>query len=288
MDNKNEEFKGKNYKSNLEHIKNKFILKLIFSKIKRNKYLEIIKPSKKVQNKLDINIKDYKDYTEIFSTIDIEMIPSENKFGKFINISKQEEKKYYHIYFNDNKEEIQRYSLNEKDNVKYIRIIIDYQVTSFYKLFNECSSIESINFKKFYRKNITDMSYMFNKCNSLKNINFSKFNTDNTFNMSNMFYGCSSLEELDLSNFNTNNVSDMSKMFCKCSSLKKINLSNFITNKVIDMSFMFLACSSLEDLNISNFNMNNVTDMTWMFNGCKSELKKKIAIQNNDIEDEAF
>ena len=288
MDNKNEEFKGKNYKTIFDHIKNKFILKLIFGKIKRNKYLEIIKPSKKVQNKLNINIKDYKDYTEIFSTIDIEMIPSENKFGKFINISKQEEKKYYHIYFNDNKEEIQRYSLNEKDNVKYIRIIIDYQVTSFYKLFNECWSIKSINFKKFYRKNITDMSYMFNKCNSLKNINFSKFNTDNTFNMSNMFYGCSSLEELDLSNFNTNNVSDMSKMFCKCSSLKKINLSNFITNKVIDVSFMFLACSSLEDLNISNFNMNNVADMTWMFNGCKSELKKKIAIQNNDIEDEAF
>ena len=204
MNNKNEEFKGKNYKSNFDHIKNKLILKLIFSKIKRNKYLEIIKPSKKVQNKLDINIKDFKDYTEIFSTIDIEMIPSENKFGKFINISKQEEKKYYHIYFNDNKEEIQRYSLNEKDNVKYIRIIIDYQVTSFYKLFDECRSIESINFKKFYRKNITDMSYMFK--------------------------GCSSLKELKLSNFNTNNVSNMCGMFSKCSDKLKMKIRSQYKN----------------------------------------------------------
>ena len=80
-----------------------------------------------------------------------------DKYSKFINI-KEKDKEYYHIYFNDNKEkEIKRKNLNEDDKVTKINIIIDYQVTSFSYLFSDCKSIESINFKKFYRNNIIDM-----------------------------------------------------------------------------------------------------------------------------------
>ena len=45
-----------------------------------------------------------------------------------------------------------------------IKIIIDYQIKSFERLFNECKCIEKINFKKFYRNNITNMSCMFSGC----------------------------------------------------------------------------------------------------------------------------
>ena len=48
------------------------------------------------------------------------------------------------------------YYTEEEDKVTKIKIIIDYQVKSFKKLFKECHCIESINFKKFYRNNITD------------------------------------------------------------------------------------------------------------------------------------
>ena len=89
---------------------------------------------------------------------------------KFINIDENDDL-YYHIYFNDNNEEIKnKYEINEEDKVTKIKIIIDYQVKSFKDLFSYCCSIEFINFKKFYRNNITNMSYMFRGCSSLKYI----------------------------------------------------------------------------------------------------------------------
>ena len=51
-----------------------------------------------------------------------------DKYGEFINI-KEEDKKYYHIYFNDNKKkEIENTSLNIDNNAYKISIIIDYQI----------------------------------------------------------------------------------------------------------------------------------------------------------------
>ena len=96
----------------------------------------------------------------------------ENKYGNFININKENEE-YYHIYYNDNEnEQIKSTSLNENDKISKINIFIDYQVESFYDLFYYCECIESICFKKFYRNNVTDMSYMFFGCSSLKDLNF--------------------------------------------------------------------------------------------------------------------
>ena len=79
-----------------------------------------------------------------------------NGHGKFINID--EDEKYYHIYFNDNKEEIKIKTKRKKDKIRKIKIIIGSEIKSFSKLFYGCKCIESINFKKFFRKNITNMS----------------------------------------------------------------------------------------------------------------------------------
>ena len=150
----------------------------------------------------------------------------ENKYGRFINI-KEGDEEYYHIYYNDNKkEEIKSTSLNENDKISKINIIIDYQVESFYELFNYCYCVESICFKKFYRNSVTDMNYMFWGCSSLKELNINNFNTNNVTNMGGMFYGCSSLKELNLNNFNTNNVTYMRWMFSKCSDELKLKLKS--------------------------------------------------------------
>ena len=69
------------------------------------------------------------------------------------------------------KKEIENISLNIDDNVSKISIIIDYQIKSFSGLFYYCWSIESIEFKKFYRNNVTDMSGMFYECSLLKELN---------------------------------------------------------------------------------------------------------------------
>ena len=84
---------------------------------------------------------------------------------------------------------------------KLIKIIIDYQVISFEKLFCDCKCIESIFFKQFYRNNINNMSIMFFGCSSLKELNFNNCNTINVTNMAGMFWECYSLEVLNLDNF---------------------------------------------------------------------------------------
>ena len=131
-----------------------------------------------------------------------------------------DELEFYHIYFDNNKKEKKRNYLKENENIKAIKVIIDYNEISFEKLFMECEYIESIYFKKFYRNDIENMSSMFARCSSLKELNLSNFKTNNVTDMSYMFYECSSLKEINLSNFNTDNVIDMGYMFSSCSSLK--------------------------------------------------------------------
>ena len=138
----------------IENIKSRYILSKIYNNMTMKKKLEIVKYNKKIQNRINLSVNDYKEYSETFTPIEIEIIPVEDKCGQFININKND-KLYYHIYFNDNKEEIKnKYDINEEDKITKIRIIIDYQVKSFKDLFDWCKYIESINFKKFYRNNI--------------------------------------------------------------------------------------------------------------------------------------
>ena len=273
-------------KDKFANIKSYYFLRELFNILEMKKSLEIIKYNKNIKIRLNINIKDYKKYLETYSSIEIEIIPEENEYGKFINISPGDS--YYHIYFNNNKEEIKRNYFNKEDNVTYIKIIIDHQINHFCNLFSEMSCIKSVNFKKFYRNNIIDMSSMFWKCSSLKEINLSNFNTNNVTNMSYMFCRCDSLKELDLSKFNTDNVTDMRGMFSICSSLEKINVSHFNTKKVIDMTYMFCNCLSLKEIDISNFNISEKTKIKTMFFGLPNKLKKIIKNQIKNISEEVF
>ena len=200
----------------LKNIKSNFILKKFFDYIHKKRRLETIRYNKTIQKRINININDYKDYSEKYSLIEIEIKPMKNKYGRCINIKKEDEE-YYHIYYNDNKrEQIKSTSLNKNDKVSKINIIIDYQVKSFYKLFFNCHCIESICFKKFYRNNITNMCGMFYKCSSLKELNLVNFNTNNVKNMNRMFYMCSSLKELKYPHFSINNKTKMMDMFLGC------------------------------------------------------------------------
>ena len=135
----------------LNEIRSKYVLKQIVDNITKDKLLRLINFNKTLQKKLDISINDFKKYYE---EIEIELIPikAENK-NKFINID-AENKSYYHIYFNDNKKEINKDYINRNDQVSIIKIIIDYPVESFAKLFCGCECVEYIYFRKFYRNNI--------------------------------------------------------------------------------------------------------------------------------------
>ena len=258
-------------KVNFGNVKSVYILKKIFEYMEKKKFLEIIKCNKKLQARLKISIKDYTEYSQTYSSIEINLNIVNERLGniKLIDTS-NENKKFFHIYSENSNEEMEKTELNCSDEVGMVKIIIDHQVKSFESLFENCNYIKAIYFKKFFRTNITNMRSMFQRCSSLEELDLSNFNTDNVTDMSHMFEGCSSLKELNLSNFNTKNVINMNFMFYNCSSLEELNLSNFNTNMVIYMGNIFSNCSSLKELNISSFNTNNVETMSFMFDRCSS------------------
>ena len=144
------------------------------------------------------------------------------------------------------------------------------KVTNMFSMFQECSSLTSLDLSSFDTSKVTNMLQMFRKCSALKSLILSSFNTSNVPNMGNMFYSCSSLMSLDLSSFNTSKVTNMFSMFNGCSSLTSLNLSSFNTSNVTEMNGMFNGCSSLTSLNLSNFNTSKVTNMSSMFKNCSS------------------
>jgi len=166
--------------------KSDYFLQKLFNHLSKKKSLEIIKYNKSLKDKINISIVDYKEYSEIYSSIEIELKPAKNKYGNFININKENEK-YFHIYFNDKKPEIKRNYLQQNENISKIKIIIDYHIKSFEGLFHYCKCLEYINFKKFYRNNITQMKCMFQFCSSLKELNLS----NNSTHITSMFCRCS-------------------------------------------------------------------------------------------------
>ena len=143
-------------------------------------------------------------------------------------------------------------------------------VTNMVDMFQNCSSLTSLDVSSFNTANVTNMEGMFNGCSGLTSINVSGLNTANVTTMERMFYGCSSLTSLDVSGFNTANVKTMQNMFYKCSSLTSLDLSNFNTEKVTNMSGMFQNCSSLTSIDVSGFNTQRVGYMGTMFNNCTS------------------
>ena len=91
----------------INNIKSKYILKQILDNLHKLKLLQIIRYNKNIQNKRDINLKDYKEYSKQYSSIEIDIIPDNKKIKeikKIINIKDKKDQSYYHIYLNDSKE----------------------------------------------------------------------------------------------------------------------------------------------------------------------------------------
>ena len=85
------------------NLKGDYFLRKVFKNLETKKILNI-KKYNNIKKRINININNYKEYSEKYSSIEIEIKPvnNNNKYGNFINISEKDEK-YYHIYFNNNK-----------------------------------------------------------------------------------------------------------------------------------------------------------------------------------------
>ena len=89
----------------LRNLKSDYFIQKFFEYMTERKSLRIISYNKSIQKRINININHYKAYTETKTTktsIELDIIPMKGEYGKFVNIN-GEDKKYFHIYFNDNK-----------------------------------------------------------------------------------------------------------------------------------------------------------------------------------------
>ena len=160
----------------LNKIRSKYVTIRILENLNQYRLLSVMHYNKKYQKLMNKNLTFYK---KEFSKIEIEIIPKENTYGNFINITKKSKRKNIHIFFNDGEKELENESITADDNVSKIKIIINSTIKSLSYFFYCCECIKKINFIRFNRDDIQNMSFMFCKCSSLEEINFSKFNTYN-------------------------------------------------------------------------------------------------------------
>ena len=117
--------------SKLENINSKFILKKIFNNLSEKQFLKIINYNKNIQNKLGLSINNYIDFTKII----IEIIPVKNYSDnqiKLINTPNEKDKSFFHLYLNENENELNKNILtkNEINKIDKIKIIIDNKIFS--------------------------------------------------------------------------------------------------------------------------------------------------------------
>ena len=77
----------------IENIKSRYILSKIYDNMIKKKKLQIVKYNKRIQNRLNLDVKEYKEYSEI----KIEIIPAKDEYGTFIILKKMIN--YIIIYF---------------------------------------------------------------------------------------------------------------------------------------------------------------------------------------------
>jgi surface protein len=157
-------------------------------------------------------------------------------------------------------------NLSEIEGIGYLKTS---NVTNMGNMFNDCSSLTSLDVSGFNTSNVENMSGMFYNCSNLTSLDVSGFNTSNVTDMYKMFYNCQTLTSLDVSGFKTSNVTNMGYMFYNCSNLTSLDVSGFNTSYVKDMSYMFMYCK-VTSLDVSGFNTSYVTDMSYMFCGCRN------------------
>ncbi|MCV6598874.1 MAG: BspA family leucine-rich repeat surface protein, partial [Alphaproteobacteria bacterium] len=92
---------------------------------------------------------------------------------------------------------------------------------------------------------------MFEEASSLTSLNLSNWNTSNVIRMNDMFKNTSSLTSLDLSSWDTSNVIDMSSMFYGASNLASLNLSGWVIHDSPALNYIFHGATSLTNITYS-------------------------------------
>ena len=78
-------------KDKFENLKCDYFLNKLFNNLERKKILNIVKYNKKTKKRMNIINNDFKEYSEKYSSIEIEIKPVNNTYGTFINFKNEDE-----------------------------------------------------------------------------------------------------------------------------------------------------------------------------------------------------
>ena len=137
-------------------------------------------------------------------------------------------------------------------------------------MFNNCTSLLSVDFSNWNASQVYWMGYIFNNCTSLSYINFSNLNVSFIRNIYYIFNNCLSLISADFSNWNASYIYQLDHIFNNCTSLLSVNLSNWNVQNVSKMDYIFNNCTSLLSVNLSNWNISYINESNYMFSNIYS------------------
>ena len=72
-----------------DNIKADYFLEKVFNNLEKKKALNMIRYNKNIKNRINININDYKEYSEKYSSIEIEIKPVKKNMVNLLNIKKK-------------------------------------------------------------------------------------------------------------------------------------------------------------------------------------------------------
>lgn len=180
---------------------------------------------------------------------------------------------------------------------------------SSYGLFQNCTSLTTLDLSGWNTSKVTNMSMMFNKCTSLTSVNMSGWQFNNDCVISAMFNSTSNLKTIiGHENWDLSNVKDCALLFYM-SGIEELNVTNwnmsgkgtsvngvFQNSKLSNLigsenlinstwsalPSIFTGCNSLTSIDVSNWDTSNVTDMSVMFQNCKN-LQTIVGLENLDM-----
>ena len=75
----------------LKNLKSDYFIQKFFDYMNKRRSLKTIRYNKSIQKRINLNINYYKEYSEKYSSIEIEIKPMEIKYGRFIKIKEEDE-----------------------------------------------------------------------------------------------------------------------------------------------------------------------------------------------------
>lgn len=164
--------------------------------------------------------------------------------------------------------DVEKIFINCRGTVKHIALD-GVQLCNGRYLFNNCSSLEAVEFSDVSCSDDCTFEAMFLNCDSLDSIDLSGIDMSNVYSMYRMFDDCESLSTIWFPSVECD-ASNIGYTFRNCVNLSQLVLNDFTLSNVSSAGGTFQNCSKLTNTDFNFIYGNNGATTNGMFDGCKS------------------